>query len=420
MDKFPVLKILSVLGFIIITGAVILLYVNTGKSTPTAASGDSDHPSAPPAQTFTPRPATTGANATLNFTNNIGGSGDETLLNAVLILSGYYVIGYSNSVDKDFKTFAAPTQKLFVASMGLTGTLTNIAVLSNYFYVYSTSYNNQLVILVKDSGNNTCLLYINSSLNIVNTINIGGDAYFMQNFGGNLYIFTADSILIYNGWSQAASLACPQGTLVKALSKSTDFTFFMLNNNNLNEYKINLNACNLIQSFLNINFINIFEFDSNFLLVTQEVNQIVLTGITTADNQIDFVTPIVVFSLGGVTINKNDIGYEIFITDSNTNYLIFTCLCGEIISKTPIASGGIAASTFYNGNNYIIMTGGKNISLIYTVNIYQTNTKAMICGSISFANLICINNVLFVASYDNTQDYTANAGSSDIFMFSLV
>ena len=141
--------------------------------------------------------------------------------------------------------------------------------------------------------------------------------------------------------------------------------------------------------------------NDGYLLAGYIDNTIIITKVTTT-LAIDFT---LVLDGTLTNISQTDNGYNIEYSHDNVLTKISTCNHGDVLSTQIIENLSAKIS--------------DNIYQTYAGNIYVKTYDCFINGNSTPTNSILIDNILFVSSGANNNDFSKNIGGEDIFVFKI-
>ena len=268
--KKYLLNIISIILLLLIMVALIIVLTKVNSETSLNAGANNDKENKP---TFEYVSAKKSNLSNINFENNFGGSGSETILQ-VFSLNNHIVIGKTNSNNYYFEN---KTGSLFVATIDFNGNFKKLVVANenyNFTFVNAIMFNNNIYILINNNGYKVYIYNL-----IKNTL----DKVSEGNQTGIMLTSTSSPILICNDdvFSYAINLATNKTTkidttiseIVSISPFSEDLLVIFNSNFSFKIAHLTQDSFSIIKNFENCNVINFNINKNNYIFLIKTKTQ---------------------------------------------------------------------------------------------------------------------------------------------------
>lgn len=414
--KKYLLNIISIILLLLIMVALIIVLTKVNSETSLNAGANNDKENKP---TFEYVSAKKSNLSNINFENNFGGSGSETILQ-VFSLNNHIVIGKTNSNNYYFEN---KTGSLFVATIDFNGNFKKLVVANenyNFTFVNAIMFNNNIYILINNNGYK---VYVYSL--IKNTL----DKVSEGNQTGIMLTSTSSPILICNDdvFSYAINLATNKTTkidttiseIVSISPFSEDLLVIFNSNFSFKIAHLTLDSFSIIKNFENCNVINFNINKNNYIFLIKTKTQ---TEFLILDKSFNVCGDVVTHkNLASNIYNFGTYNTMIFLENNQLTSLEF-CLHGDELAINSICDNVISFSSLLVNNEIIVFANLENQINIYKVsnhNSIELIDSVLNVGGLNISNISLINNNLTVMGTINQINsiITNCYGSQDMFIF---
>ena len=414
--KKYLLNIISIILLLLIMVALIIVLTKVNSETSLNAGANNDKENKP---TFEYVSAKKSNLSNINFENNFGGSGSETILQ-VFSLNNHIVIGKTNSNNYYFEN---KTGSLFVATIDFNGNFKKLVVANenyNFTFVNAIMFNNNIYILINNNGYKVYIYNL-----IKNTL----DKVSEGNQTGIMLTSTSSPILICNDdvFSYAINLATNKTTKIdttisEIVSISTfgeDLLVIFNSNFSFKIAHLTQDSFSIIKNFENCNVINFNINKNNYIFLIKTKTQ---TEFLILDKSFNVCGDVVTHkNLASNIYNFGTYNTMIFLENNQLTSLEF-CLHGDELAINSICDNVISFSSLLVNNEIIVFANLENQINIYKVsshNSIELIDSVLNVGGLNISNISLINNNLTVMGTINQINsiITNCYGSQDMFIF---
>ena len=414
--KKYLLNIISIILLLLIMVALILVLTKVNSETSLNAGANNDKENKP---TFEYVSAKKSNLSNINFENNFGGSGSETILQ-VFSLNNHIVIGKTNSNNYYFEN---KTGSLFVATIDFNGNFKKLVVANenyNFTFVNAIMFNNNIYILINNNGYKVYIYNL-----IKNTL----DKVSEGNQTGIMLTSTSSPILICNDdvFSYAINLATNKTTkidttiseIVSISPFSEDLLVIFNSNFSFKIAHLTQDSFSIIKNFENCNVINFNINKNNYIFLIKTKTQ---TEFLILDKSFNVCGDVVTHkNLASNIYNFGTYNTMIFLENNQLTSLEF-CLHGDELAINSICDNVISFSSLLVNNEIIVFANLENQINIYKVsshNSIELIDSVLNVGGLNISNISLINNNLTVMGTINQINsiITNCYGSQDMFIF---
>jgi len=408
--KKYLLNIISIILLLLIMVALIIVLTKVNSET----SNDKENK-----PTFEYVSAKKSNLSNINFENNFGGSGSETILQ-VFSLNNHIVIGKTNSNNYYFEN---KTGSLFVATIDFNGNFKKLVVANenyNFTFVNAIMFNNNIYILINNNGYKVYIYNL-----IKNTL----DKVSEGNQTGIMLTSTSSPILICNDdvFSYAINLATNKTTkidttiseIVSISPFSEDLLVIFNSNFSFKIAYLTQDSFSIIKNFENCNVINFNINKNNYIFLIKTKTQ---TEFLILDKSFNVCGDVVTHkNLASNIYNFGTYNTMIFLENNQLTSLEF-CLHGDELAINSICDNVISFSSLLVNNEIIVFANLENQINIYKVsshNSIELIDSVLNVGGLNISNISLINNNLTVMGTINQINsiITNCYGSQDMFIF---
>ena len=414
--KKYLLNIISIILLLLIMVALIIVLTKVNSETSLNAGANNDKENKP---TFEYVSAKKSNLSNINFENNFGGSGSETILQ-VFSLNNHIVIGKTNSNNYYFEN---KTGSLFVATIDFNGNFKKLVVANenyNFTFVNAIMFNNNIYILINNNGYKVYIYNL-----IKNTL----DKVSEGNQTGIMLTSTSSPILICNDdvFSYAINLATNKTTkidttiseIVSISPFSEDLLVIFNSNFSFKIAHLTQDSFSIIKNFENCNVINFNINKNNYIFLIKTKTQ---TEFLILDKSFNVCGDVVTHkNLASNIYNFGTYNTMIFLENNQLTSLEF-CLHGDELAINSICDNVISFSSLLVNNEIIVFANLENQINIYKVSSHNSieliDSVLNVCG-LNISNISLINNNLTVMGTINQINsiITNCYGSQDMFIF---
>ena len=396
--------------------ALIIVLTKVNSETSLNAGANNDKENKP---TFEYVSAKKSNLSNINFENNFGGSGSETILQ-VFSLNNHIVIGKTNSNNYYFEN---KTGSLFVATIDFNGNFKKLVVANenyNFTFVNAIMFNNNIYILINNNGYKVYIYNL-----IKNTL----DKVSEGNQTGIMLTSTSSPILICNDdvFSYAINLATNKTTkidttiseIVSISPFSEDLLVIFNSNFSFKIAHLTQDSFSIIKNFENCNVINFNINKNNYIFLIKTKTQ---TEFLILDKSFNVCGDVVTHkNLASNIYNFGTYNTMIFLENNQLTSLEF-CLHGDELAINSICDNVISFSSLLVNNEIIVFANLENQINIYKVsshNSIELIDSVLNVGGLNISNISLINNNLTVMGTINQINsiITNCYGSQDMFIF---
>ncbi len=414
--KKYLLNIISIILLLLIMVALIIVLTKVNSETSLNAGANNDKENKP---TFEYVSAKKSNLSNINFENNFGGSGSETILQ-VFSLNNHIVIGKTNSNNYYFEN---KTGSLFVATIDFNGNFKKLVVANenyNFTFVNAIMFNNNIYILINNNGYKVYIYNL-----IKNTL----DKVSEGNQTGIMLTSTSSPILICNDdvFSYAINLATNKTTkidttiseIVSISPFSEDLLVIFNSNFSFKIAHLTQDSFSIIKNFENCNVINFNINKNNYIFLIKTKTQ---TEFLILDKSFNVCGDVVTHkNLASNIYNFGTYNTMIFLENNQLTSLEF-CLHGDELAINSICDNVISFSSLLVNNEIIVFANLENQINIYKVsshNSIELIDSVLNVGGLNISNISLINNDLTVVGTINQINsiITNCYGSQDMFIF---
>ncbi len=414
--KKYLLNIISIILLLLIMVALIIVLTKVNSETSLNAGANNDKENKP---TFEYVSAKKSNLSNINFENNFGGSGSETILQ-VFSLNNHIVIGKTNSNNYYFEN---KTGSLFVATIDFNGNFKKLVVANenyNFTFVNAILFNNNIYILINNNGYKVYIYNL-----IKNTL----DKVSEGNQTGIMLTSTSSPILICNDdvFSYAINLATNKTTkidttiseIVSISPFSEDLLVIFNSNFSFKIAHLTQDSFSIIKNFENCNVINFNINKNNYIFLIKTKTQ---TEFLILDKSFNVCGDVVTHkNLASNIYNFGTYNTMIFLENNQLTSLEF-CLHGDELAINSICDNVISFSSLLVNNEIIVFANLENQINIYKVsshNSIELIDSVLNVGGLNISNISLINNNLTVMGTINQINsiITNCYGSQDMFIF---
>lgn len=414
--KKYLLNIISIILLLLIMVALIIVLTKVNSETSLNAGANNDKENKP---TFEYVSAKKSNLSNINFENNFGGSGSETILQ-VFSLNNHIVIGKTNSNNYYFEN---KTGSLFVATIDFNGNFKKLVVANenyNFTFVDAIMFNNNIYILINNNGYKVYIYNL-----IKNTL----DKVSEGNQTGIMLTSTSSPILICNDdvFSYAINLATNKTTkidttiseIVSISPFSEDLLVIFNSNFSFKIAHLTQDSFSIIKNFENCNVINFNINKNNYIFLIKTKTQ---TEFLILDKSFNVCGDVVTHkNLASNIYNFGTYNTMIFLENNQLTSLEF-CLHGDELAINSICDNVISFSSLLVNNEIIVFANLENQINIYKVsshNSIELIDSVLNVGGLNISNISLINNNLTVMGTINQINsiITNCYGSQDMFIF---
>ncbi len=414
--KKYLLNIISIILLLLIMVALIIVLTKVNSETSLNAGANNDKENKP---TFEYVSAKKSNLSNINFENNFGGSGSETILQ-VFSLNNHIVIGKTNSNNYYFEN---KTGSLFVATIDFNGNFKKLVVANenyNFTFVNAIMFNNNIYILINNNGYKVYIYNL-----IKNTL----DKVSEGNQTGIMLTSTSSPILICNDdvFSYAINLATNKTTkidttiseIVSISPFSEDLLVIFNSNFSFKIAHLTQDSFSIIKNFENCNVINFNINKNNYIFLIKTKTQ---TEFLILDKSFNVCGDVVTHkNLASNIYNFGTYNTMIFLENNQLTSLEF-CLHGDELAINSICDNVISFSSLLVNNEIIVFANLENQINIYKVsshNSIELIDSVLNVGGLNISNISLINNNLTVMGTINQINsiITNCYGSQDMFIF---
>ncbi len=414
--KKYLLNIISIILLLLIMVALIIVLTKVNSETSLNAGANNDKENKP---TFEYVSAKKSNLSNINFENNFGGSGSETILQ-VFSLNNHIVIGKTNSNNYYFEN---KTGSLFVATIDFNGNFKKLVVANenyNFTFVNAIMFNNNIYILINNNGYK---VYIYSLIkNTLNKVSEGNQT-------GIMLTSTSSPILICNDdvFSYAINLASNKTTKIDATISeivsispfSEDLLVIFNSNFSFKIAHLTQDSFSIIKNFENCNVINFNINKNNYIFLIKTKTQ---TEFLILDKSFNVCGDVVTHkNLASDIYNFGTYNTMIFLENNQLTSLEF-CLHGDELAINSICDNVISFSSLLVNNEIIVFANLESQINIYKIsnhNSIELIDSVLNVGGLNISNISLINNNLTVMGTINQINsiITNCYGSQDMFIF---
>ncbi len=414
--KKYLINIISIILLLLIMVALIIVLTKVNSETSLNAGANNDKENKP---TFEYVSAKKSNLSNINFENNFGGSGSETILQ-VFSLNNHIVIGKTNSNNYYFEN---KTGSLFVATIDFNGNFKKLVVANenyNFTFVNAILFNNNIYILINNNGYKVYIYNL-----IKNTL----DKVSEGNQTGIMLTSTSSPILICNDdvFSYAINLATNKTTkidttiseIVSISPFSEDLLVIFNSNFSFKIAHLTQDSFSIIKNFENCNVINFNINKNNYIFLIKTKTQ---TEFLILDKSFNVCGDVVTHkNLASNIYNFGTYNTMIFLENNQLTSLEF-CLHGDELAINSICDNVISFSSLLVNNEIIVFANLENQINIYKVsshNSIELIDSVLNVGGLNISNISLINNNLTVMGTINQINsiITNCYGSQDMFIF---
>lgn len=414
--KKYLLNIISIILLLLIMVALIIVLTKVNSETSLNAGANNDKENKP---TFEYVSAKKSNLSNINFENNFGGSGSETILQ-VFSLNNHIFIGKTNSNTYYFEN---KTGSLFVATIDFNGNFKKLVVANenyNFTFVNAILFNNNIYILINNNGYKVYIYNL-----IKNTL----DKVSEGNQTGIMLTSTSSPILICNDdvFSYAINLATNKTTkidttiseIVSISPFSEDLLVIFNSNFSFKIAHLTQDSFSIIKNFENCNVINFNINKNNYIFLIKTKTQ---TEFLILDKSFNVCGDVVTHkNLASNIYNFGTYNTMIFLENNQLTSLEF-CLHGDELAINSICDNVISFSSLLVNNEIIVFANLENQINIYKVsshNSIELIDSVLNVGGLNISNISLINNNLTVMGTINQINsiITNCYGSQDMFIF---
>ncbi len=414
--KKYLLNIISIILLLLIMVALIIVLTKVNSETSLNAGANNDKENKP---TFEYVSAKKSNLSNINFENNFGGSGSETILQ-VFSLNNHIVIGKTNSNNYYFEN---KTGSLFVATIDFNGNFKKLVVANenyNFTFVNAIMFNNNIYILINNNGYKVYIYNL-----IKNTL----DKVSEGNQTGIMLTSTSSPILICNDdvFSYAINLATNKTTkidttiseIVSISPFSEDLLVIFNSNFSFKIAHLTQDSFSIIKNFENCNVINFNINKNNYIFLIKTKTQ---TEFLILDKSFNVCGDVVTHkNLASNIYNFGTYNTMIFLENNQLTSLEF-CLHGDELAINSMCDNVISFSSLLVNNEIIVFANLENQINIYKVsshNSIELIDSVLNVGGLNISNISLINNNLTVMGTINQINsiITNCYGSQDMFIF---
>ncbi len=414
--KKYLINIISIILLLLIMVALIIVLTKVNSETSLNAGANNDKENKP---TFEYVSAKKSNLSNINFENNFGGSGSETILQ-VFSLNNHIVIGKTNSNNYYFEN---KTGSLFVATIDFNGNFKKLVVANenyNFTFVNAIMFNNNIYILINNNGYKVYIYNL-----IKNTL----DKVSEGNQTGIMLTSTSSPILICNDdvFSYAINLATNKTTkidttiseIVSISPFSEDLLVIFNSNFSFKIAHLTQDSFSIIKNFENCNVINFNINKNNYIFLIKTKTQ---TEFLILDKSFNVCGDVVTHkNLASNIYNFGTYNTMIFLENNQLTSLEF-CLHGDELAINSICDNVISFSSLLVNNEIIVFANLENQINIYKVsshNSIELIDSVLNVGGLNISNISLINNNLTVMGTINQINsiITNCYGSQDMFIF---
>lgn len=414
--KKYLLNIISIILLLLIMVALIIVLTKVNSETSLNAGANNDKENKP---TFEYVSAKKSNLSNINFENNFGGSGSETILQ-VFSLNNHIVIGKTNSNNYYFEN---KTGSLFVATIDFNGNFKKLVVANenyNFTFVNAILFNNNIYILINNNGYKVYIYNL-----IKNTL----DKVSEGNQTGIMLTSTSSPILICNDdvFSYAINLATNKTTkidttiseIVSISPFSEDLLVIFNSNFSFKIAHLTQDSFSIIKNFENCNVINFNINKNNYIFLIKTKTQ---TEFLILDKSFNVCGDVVTHkNLASNIYNFGTYNTMIFLENNQLTSLEF-CLHGDELAINSICDNVISFSSLLVNNEIIVFANLENQINIYKVsshNSIELIDSVLNVSGLNISNISLINNNLTVMGTINQINsiITNCYGSQDMFIF---